>query len=173
MRSEESVEADQPLESPFIAGAKIEKRPLGGVPTNQVAQQTSDESSPVIETTEPESEPEKTEEPIADESPAPEVSSEVLAVENQAVETPAPEPTPTPASEEPIGPTSILQQYKEQPNTEPQPSGAIYDTESYHQPIAQPQKKLSAILIVLWILGLIVIGGGIGAVAYFYVLPML
>ena len=45
--------------------------------------------------------------------------------------------------EQPIGPTSITQQYQEQPSST-QASGAIYDTEAYHQPLAHPEKKRSS-----------------------------
>ncbi len=74
--------------------------------------------------------------------------------------------------EQPTGPTSITQQYTEQPSSK-QESGAIYDTESYHQPLAKPAKKHSGLLVIVWILLLVVLGAGAGAAFYIYVLPML
>lgn len=68
---------------------------------------------------------------------------------------------------------SIVQQYKEKAASADQSSGAIYDTETYHKPIATLPKKKTGLLIVLWIIGLIILGGGIGAAMYFYVLPLL
>ncbi len=89
-------------------------------------------------------------------------------------------PTPQPLQEVRVAPSttslataSIPQQYTEQPVSSDQQSGAIYDTESYHQPLTYPQKKSGSWLIVLWIVGLILLGGGIGAALYFFVLPQL
>jgi hypothetical protein len=75
-------------------------------------------------------------------------------------------------NETPVGPTSITQQYQEQQTT-PTESGAIFDTEAYHQPLANPVKKKSGVWIIIWILVLIVLGAGAGAAFYIYVLPML
>lgn len=68
---------------------------------------------------------------------------------------------------------SIVQQYKERAASVDQPSGAIYDTETYHKPMVTMPGKKTGLLVVLWILGLIIIGGGLGAAAYFFVLPLL
>jgi len=73
----------------------------------------------------------------------------------------------------PAGPISIAQQYKEHPSTSDQASGAIYDTESYHQPLAHPPKTKSGVLIIIWILALVVVGAGVGAAIFFFVLPNL
>jgi len=157
-----------PLESPFLADAKVEKRPLGG----------SDQPlEPVIDfqvETEPQPEPEIMPEPIAELTPEP-----IL----EPAPKPAPEPEPEPApyvtetvDATPVGdglPTSITQQYTEQPSTTEQPSGAIFDTEAYHQALVPPQKKKSGLLVVLWIVGLIILGAGLGAVMYFFVLPLI
>lgn len=105
-------------------------------------------------------------------APAPtEPAIEPVTEAELKVETPAASFDP-PASTS-LGAASIPQQYKEQPSTAEQPSGAIYDTEAYHQPLAHPQKKKSGLWVIVWILGLIVLGGGLGAALYFYVLPML
>ncbi|HSW78271.1 MAG TPA: hypothetical protein VLG36_05730 [Candidatus Chromulinivoraceae bacterium] len=65
------------------------------------------------------------------------------------------------------GPTSIPQQYHEEPSTGDQKNGSIYDTDSYHQPLAHPAKKKSGWLWVLWIVIILVIGAGAGAALYF------
>lgn len=72
----------------------------------------------------------------------------------------------------PAGPSSISQQYTEQPSSSPE-SGAIYDTEAYHQPLAPIAKKKSGAWVILWILLIVLLGGGAGAAFYFYVMPML
>lgn len=185
---------DSSLESPFLTDTKVEKRPLG-------AFSVSDSDLPLLEdfnaslaelvADEPESDEVNTTEDATIPDSKPEVATatverdhELLLLEahtedeNEAVKAvevpkvyvaPAPEMIP----EVPVGPTSITQQYKEQPSTASQPSGSIYDTEAYHQPLAHPTKKGSSLLVVVWILSLIVAGGGIGAAVYFFVLPML
>lgn len=157
-----------PLESPFLADAKVEKRPLGG----------SDQSfeSMMDYRVEPEPITEETPEPVAE--PVPEPILEPAHEIEPALE---PEPEPAPHVTEtvdatPVGdglPTSITQQYTEQPSTTEQPSGAIFDTEAYHQALVPPHKKKSGLLVVLWIVGLIILGAGLGAVMYFFVLPLL
>jgi hypothetical protein len=72
-----------------------------------------------------------------------------------------------------LGVASIPQQYTEQPVSDDQPSGAIYDTESYHQALTHPRKKNGGWLVVVWIVGLILLGAGIGAALYFFILPLL
>jgi hypothetical protein len=66
------------------------------------------------------------------------------------------------------GPTSIPQQYREEPNTGDKDNGGIYDTDSYHQPLAHPAKKKSGWLWVLWIVIILIIGAGGGAALYFF-----
>ena len=80
---------------------------------------------------------------------------------------------PVAQSEVPTGPTSITQQYTEQPSTGDQPTGAIFDTEAYRKPLSHPAKKKSGWLYVLWIVLLLVVGAGAGAAVYFFVLPKL
>ena len=79
---------------------------------------------------------------------------------------------PEATQESPAGPTSINQQYKEQPSSSPQ-SGAIYDTEAYHQPLAPVAKKKKPSFAILWILLILILGAGAGAAFYFYVLPLI
>jgi hypothetical protein len=105
-------------------------------------------------------------------------TSATVSAEAPVEETiPAPTPVPTPVTVSepnvPLAAASIPQQYKEQPLAEDQPSGAIYDTETYHQPLTHPAKKTAGWLVVIWIIALILFGGGIGAALYFFVLPML
>ena len=79
--------------------------------------------------------------------------------------------TPAPAAqEEPsvsTGPTSIPQQYREEPSTGDKDNGAIYDTDTYHQPIAHPAKKKSGWMWVVWIVAILLLGAGGGAALYF------
>jgi len=180
-------DASQPLESPFLMGAKVEKRPLGGTPPLDY---NGPFGQPVDASVEENSSTELIEDE-SDDSDIEKLEAELTGeVEEKAEEVETTEPTPVEETTERVeeskteevaatpvqqteGPTSITQQYKEQSSEEAQPSGAIYDTEAYHQPLAHPVKKKSGILVVVWILALILVGGGIGAAVYFYVLPML
>jgi hypothetical protein len=196
---------NEPLESPFLPDAKVEKRPLGGGDASKT-EDTSDDifdfqgllddepeelllEAPEVQerleaTTMPDpidfaaasSESDSADstsfdvEPTTNDTPfTPPVAPVVTEPQNEPVYE---APTTRVVPEEPIGPTSITPQYKEQPSSN-QETGAMYDTESYHQPVSQPVKKKSGWLTVLWILLLIIIGAGAGFAVFTYVLPML
>jgi hypothetical protein len=172
------------LESPFLMDAKVEKRPLGAFSGADEGLQLIEEPFPVVAETTPE--PEPAEAPTWAEEPAevpPELHESLLKLDAHGDDdeeellleaTNPPDMIPTPDVETvQVGPTSITQQYTEQPSTASQPSGSIFDTEAYHQPLAHPVKKRSGALIAVLILALILVGGGIGALVYFFVLPSL
>ncbi len=101
-----------------------------------------------------------------------ETAPELTKIEDEPVAF-VPQPKKQDIPEEPTGPVSITQQYTEQPSATPQESGAIYDTESYHQPLTKPVKKKSGLWAIVWIIGLIALGAAAGVAIYLYVLPML
>jgi len=152
----------EPLSSPFLTDAKIEKRPLGAFSDPVAAPEVVDVA------------------PVVEESsvslPA-ELADDLLSIEASDVTTKTVAAAPAPvfvgaAARTEVTPTvpSITQQYKERPSTAEQSSGAIFDTENYHKPLAHTPKAKGSLFIILWILGLIVVGGGLGAVMYFFVL---
>jgi len=192
-----------PLTSPFLADAKVEKRPLGGTPLEPAdsseellkPEEIKDDSFTVSDPADQlPADPEKVDMPLPEE-----LRSDLVAIESGAHmekltagdahdetpvdetkdkhEMPAEEKKTTglpPASTDtketapaPTGPTSIAQQYKEEPSSGDQSSGAIYDTDTYHQPLAHPVKKKSGWMWVLWILLILVVGAGGGAALYF------
>lgn len=153
-----------PLTTPFLADAKVEKRPLGAN-SDLDAQSTSESPGEV-------------------ESPAPspdvvnlpdELKNDVVAAEPTDTTTPSSvtaEPTSTiPQSSESVVPAggAITQQYAEQASTGDQSNGSIYDTATYHQAIdtATPAKKSSPLKWILWVVILLLAGAAAG-VAYFY-----
>jgi hypothetical protein len=197
-------EDPQSLTSPFIADAKVEKRPLGGAPTDATVDEP--DHAPVLGVLAVDSI--ATELDPADQLPPtpnvvethlpPELQSDLMAIETdggtaastaKAVEdvevTPAAAPVvetqKAPDVAEPVveskpvateaatvsGPTSISQQYHEEPSTSDESNGSIYDTDSYHQPLAHPAKTKSGWLWIIWILLLLIAGGG-GAVALYF-----
>lgn len=164
------------LESPFISGAKVEKRPLGAF---------SNESASTVELT-PSGE---VEEKAADatisssseqmNSAMPEeLQSDLLKIESGNSEaditTTESAPVEAPAFESnPAGPTSIIQQYKEQSAATDQKTSPIYDTNVYHKPLTVDGKKKSGWMWIIWIVLLLVVGIGAGIVTYFYILPLI
>ena len=166
------VETSAPAVSPFLSDAKVEKRPLGGL--SDVAE--SEISEPVSTTTSSVEQP--AEEPVApapepENTPIPEeLASDLLAIESGA---PASESKNNEAGGDkamatnkvPAGPASIARQYKEQPRTasEDDESGAIFDPQTYQQPIEHPAKKSSGWgwIIAIIIIILLAVGGAVAA----------
>lgn len=168
-----------PLTSPFLPDAKVEKRPLGGFASETVVP-AMDEMTPVGDDIPAADEPVAAPvAPTAELAPLPEeLQSDLMAIESRQADTSmpvaAPEApsinTPKPALVQPAGPSSISQQYKEEPSTGEQTNGAIYDTDSYHKPLEHPAKKKSSWTWIIWIVVLLVIGVGGGAAAYLFLL---
>ncbi len=166
---EESVPADdispepatedkpaEPLTTPFLSDTKVEKRPLGAFSDTVKPAESPAESNGAQAQTDAEKEAAL---------PA-ELHTELLSIE-------ASEQT-SPMSPDEMPPVpSIVQQYQEKPNSDTHPSAAIYDTESYQTPLSHTVKKKRDWLIIVWVLGLVVVGAGIGALLYFFVLPKL
>jgi hypothetical protein len=181
-------EWSKPLESPFLPDTKVEKRPLGGSADTETFASMLEETSkePLLEAPdEPRLEATTMPDPIdfANQSMALPFENEDTG-ELKTQETPAlleehpleliePDEEVTklsaPSAPEPTGPTSITQQYTEQASAV-QPSGAIYDTENYHQPLAHEGKKHSSVWTILGIILLVVLGAGAGVAFYFLVL---
>ncbi|HEU4716137.1 MAG TPA: hypothetical protein VFS14_04915, partial [Candidatus Saccharimonadales bacterium] len=195
-----------PLTSPFLPDAKVEKRPLGGLASEESDAPASDDDisrAPMADDTKKSvDDPNKqlpadpTEvEPVLPE----ELSGDLMAVEAdtthaelkrahdesaqqsmpaaakespvaaQGFETKEPSTSPAASAEEkpvPAGPTSIPQQYKEEPSTGDQDNGSIYDTDTYHQPLSHPAPKKSGWMWVVWIVLILLVGAGGGALLY-------
>jgi hypothetical protein len=190
----DDTSAPAPLTTPFLTGTKVEKRPLGGVPAADEPAPEPDKSGIGKEgLTANDADDQLPVEPADVQAPLPEeLQGDLVAIESGAaaqrvalpgtqsetpktpdstpVKTPMPLPT-APKKPEPVekpGPVSIPQQYREQPNTGDAASGAIYDTGSYHKPIAHPGKKKSSWLWVIWIVLILLLGAGAGAALYFF-----
>ncbi len=164
-------ESNEPLTTPFLPDAKVEKRPLGAFSDTPktVEELPLLEASPLpietVETTKPEAS-----EPAKDETLPAELHTDLLSIE--ALEADHVQPDATPTDDIPVVP-SIVQQYKEKPNSDAKPTAAIYDTEAVHVPLAHAPKKRQGWLVVVWIAALVLVGGGIGVAMYYVVLPML
>jgi hypothetical protein len=178
-------------DSPFIPGTKVDKRPLGAFSTEPPATEAESlASKTATQNKKPDTDigPRLSD---ADTPFPPELQDDLLLIEASestaqpvtpnVINTPvvAPVTTAPPAitnvsvmaDDQPVGPTSITQQYKEQLSSGDQNTGAIYDTDAYHKPLLQPVKKKSGWLWVMWIVILMVVGAGAGVAVYFFVLP--
>lgn len=174
---------DAPLTSPFLPDAKVEKRPLGGAEPTAPAEEP--DHTPVLADT-----TEKTQNDPNDQLPAlpkdvepvlpEELHTDLVEVESDTnpsgipkteVSQPISALPPEPPKEERqmmlSGPTSIPQQYHEEPTSGDKHNGAIYDTDTYHKPLAHPAKKKSGWLWVVWIVIILLVGAGAGAALYF------
>lgn len=171
-----------PLESPFIADAKVEKRPLGAfsAEASPAAPTVIDSatSSPalLVELPSLEQKDDSDDHPIEKDVPLPaELQNDLLSIEANENPVSLPEAVftpPAPSTDVPAVPASIQQQYTEKPSTGDQPVPTMFAAEAYKKPTAHA-KKHSSWFILLWIALLIIVGGGIGAAVYFFVLPML
>ncbi len=168
-----------PLTSPFLPDTKVEKRPLGAPlsdalePDHTPVLSTSSDSLTVDDPSSQLPANPKDVEPVL---PA-ELHGDLVAIESDTTPSSEQEPKVAPKeshtvthvttpSEMPVGPTSIAQQYREEPSTGDKNNGAIYDTDTYHQPLAHPPKKASGWLWTLWIVLILIVGAGLGAGVY-------
>lgn len=184
---DETLNVAEGANSPFLADAKVEKRPLGAfsgenndeqqpnspAPPNENKQDTTDTTiDKPLDQQPTESQPLA---PIGhDEADTPlpaELQDDLLSIESDTA-TPAVSDTPV-RDDEPVGPTSITQQYKAAPSSNHEKPGEIYDTKAYHKALKGPAKKKSSWWLVVWIILLLVVGAGAGAAIYYFVLPAL
>jgi len=174
---------ENPPETPFIPGTKVEKRPLGAF-SDDKEEEKSDEPTQKDETEKPEETSasgelssddleEKLVQIESDDTSKPEDSKKVTTPEKTTPRTSDPTPIPAAEHQAPIEATSINQQYQEKPSTGEKTSGAIYDTEAYHKALAHPPKKKSGWMWVVWILLIIALGAVCGILLYLYVIPSL
>ena len=167
----ESEPEEAPQNSPFLADAKVEKRPLGAPVESEVEALDTPMLEANLAGSEPEAQAQVAPVPVAS-LPA-ELQPDVAQLDTEVIEVAAPAeplneemPVVKPETVVPAG-GSIAQQYTEQPSSSDQANGSIYDTDSYHQPLQHPEKKKSSAIIIVWILVLALVGAS-GAAGYFY-----
>ncbi len=186
-------------ESPFLADAKVDKRPLGAFSITDkppVEVVTTTENTPAAEAiTVASGSPDSAEEPkptvmtmavnptpmVNMVSPLPaELREDLLSIESESTTVPVAKvaevagvasttPQPTP-TEAVAGGLSIAQQYTEKPSTSDQTIGSIYNTDAYHKSLINTKKAKSGWMWVIWTVVLLIVGAGAGAAAYFLIL---
>jgi len=179
---------EKPIEtvSPFLADAKVEKRPLGAVDLGEQGKESTESSVA-------EKEPDKNANPLVPAEAAntlplnglqpednqqvsstpmpPEFHEDLLAVEaDTQTDTVSGKSFKSPdtidqASAAQVGPLSITQQYQEKMSTGDPSHTPIYDTNV--QPLNHPAHNKSGWGGVAWIIALTVLGVGIAATLYF------
>lgn len=180
-KSKSNEGEDKKSDSPFIADAKVEKRPLGAF---------SDIDKKESETTKNPTDEKKdtlVEEPLKDEAPyepnsesrnvylPPELQKDILDVESDPTTDKLGSSNPNKSKDPvPLGnpylhsaQTEISQQYKEK-NSQEKTSGSIYDTKEYHSPLSHPAKKKNGWNVIIWILLIVAVAIGIAYFVYSY-----
>lgn len=187
-------EEPTPLTTPFLPDTKVEKRPLGGIPSAPSSLEDEslhkDGEKPVVsdgtsvsDSQLPATLPSETDLVLPEELQGavmaaeadthmgiPKTDGGAAVVEPTNVEHLPKQPLLKSPEKEPLleaGASSIPQQYHEVASTGEQGNGAIFDTNTYHQPLAHPIKKRSGWLWVIWIILILLIGAGAGAALYF------
>ncbi len=165
------IATDEPNASPFLPDAKVEKRPLG---SGEVA---APMSLPTAEpaATPPTGAPSEVVDGATEEVPE-ELSDAVQAVESSEVQTAAPVETVVDDTKKDTqdtlqsgsAPASIPKQYKDSIKiaSEDDESSAIFDPQTYQQPIEEPTKKPSHLMrwiLVTTLLLMIVAAAGVAA----------
>lgn len=174
--SSENDEDATPLTSPFLADAKVEKRPLGRSVSRSDFSRSS-RNYKFATTIEAQVESREGDAQLPEEPIAPEFSEELLSVETNPVgdsqETTVSltqvhaqstgtvrQNTTTPPASSRFNVSSKTDSVKSEPSS-------IYDTASYHQPLAHPAKKKPGWLIVVAIIIIILLGAAGGALVYY------
>lgn len=177
-------EAPVSVDTPFIDGSTIEKRPLGAFSVD-----TTNTDASLLSTSEAPVETETEDTVDATEPPFIEAESEVMSVEatgaiflKPEAQTPidaeivpeelkgdivAVEATPAEAPSTLAG-GSIQQQYTEKIQPSGDESTPVFDTTQYHQPIKHTPKEKSGWTTVVLIILFIIAGVGAGAAVYFF-----
>lgn len=156
-----SAEAESPTQTPFIADAKVDKRPLGGF-SSTTLDPTSNDDAVIDELSEAIQTPSNT-------MPR-ELENDVVRLDSNESEPEVAAPaehTKASAASIPATPlaTSIPQQYKSSDTNDTDlESHGVFDTDSYHQPLLPPKTGAKRIWVwVLLIVGLLIVGAGLGA----------
>ena len=171
-----------PQTSPFLSGAKVEKRPLGGSVINEaLAAELAKESTQPSALLSVDDNLNATITPELDSQLQPvvvvkkpvlpaELDSDLVAIESGESAESIPEPVVAPVEPPALlpGAGSIPQQYAEQPSSGDSTHTPIYDTEEAHHALAHPAKKKSSWLWVIWIILIVLLGAGAGAAVYFF-----
>lgn len=167
-------------DSPFIADAQVEKRPLGAFSTESDSDNSDvdikkpDEVLPTIDATplpaELDNDLLSIEANSVAKSTVPEEAGQSSVVETIQAETPQNEQEKSDNINENIAPVvAIPQQYTEKTSPKAETSPIYENNETYKQTL-MPAKKKAGWLWVIWIILLILIGAGVGAAVYFFVL---
>lgn len=182
------VQDDGPVsvETPFINGSMIEKRPLGAFSidtpdesllsvkeeaTVDEDQQSADDTATTKEkvvTTEIADKDAVIDDVDAQIAPSAEVIPEELQGDILAIESAEAVSTPVPGHSSPIEAGSITQQYVEKARPATDTQTPVFDTTQYHKPLKHTAKQKSGWLTVLLIVAFLVVGAGAGAALYYF-----
>lgn len=154
-------EATDPIVSPFLTDAKVEKRPLGGTNTSEEATGGAQEVATWPDASKDGGEDMQLNPSTGEASIIPdEFNNDLLAIETTQLKSteviPAPQVTsPSAKNTQKASSSDVVE------NT-----GAIYDVKEYHAPLKHPAKKSSGWLWIIITIVIMAVCGGIGAATY-------
>lgn len=154
-------EATDPIVSPFLTDAKVEKRPLGGTNTSEEATGGAQEVATWPDASKDGGEDMQLNPSTGGASIIPdEFNNDLLAIETTQLKSteviPAPQVTsPSAKNTQKASSSDVVE------NT-----GAIYDVKEYHAPLKHPAKKSSGWLWIIITIVIMAVCGGIGAATY-------
>lgn len=139
--------------SPFLPDTKVEKRPLGAFSAKE--DNPMDMKLPILS-----GQKEQAYEPPTDSELPEELQGDVLKVEGDSTlkEAVREVHTPVPVS-------SAVSADSSKPAPTP-----VFDTKDYHAALKHAQKKKSGWLTVIWIVLVILVGAGVGAAVYYFII---
>lgn len=195
-QSETAADSMTPVQSPFLEGAKVEKRPLGSFGFPVEGEQSDDASQSPSDTQH--EEPEKATVDNAEEAKAraalpPELQAEALDAEDRDIaeveqpaepdmstqdnSTPSVQAAPSPseastapASSGPVLTQSIAPQYQRDDKQDDDVAASVFNSADYHEPLVAHtgSNRKRIILTVVLVVLLLIVGAGIGYAAYVY-----
>lgn len=159
-------------ESPFLPMTKVEKRPLGAFSDETPVIQDTSETVKTDEDIKFEDKPKINEDLTKSDKQIPdELDASVLSIEpGSSTSKNDIDKNINPLSYN-LASSSINQQYSEQPSSVKNENSSIYDKNTFSNSVGIQSKKKSGWLLVVWILGLIIIGVGAGVAFYLYIMP--
>lgn len=150
---EESAKSELEAGSPFLPDTKVEKRPLGAFSSK--ADKPMEMKLPLLSGSKSDEY-----EPPTDSKLPEELQRDVLKVEGDSTVKETPLENNTPVSV----PAPAL------PDSEKPSPTPVFDTKDYHAALKHAQKKKSGWLTVVMIMLVILVGAGVGAAVYFFVI---
>lgn len=160
-----------PLSTPFLADAKVDKRPLGGLqPTTElIAKPMADPEVSDVRADDTEQQstlPDELKQDVLAVEAASNTESDSVSIEPAVKSAPAVNATSKTPATATVGSLPQSPPPQRVNSVQNEPDNSIFDTEQYQAPVKQPAKRKSNWLIVVAIVALVLLGTG-GGIAFY------